>query len=277
MKKNTCLKITALLFLIMAGFLPVKAQQYRELLLWPEQQGIKAADTALLKVYLPVKGNGRAVIACPGGGYSFLALEKEGTKFAAYFNDQGIALIVLKYRLPHGHPDVPLSDVKKAMHVVKEHAKEWHIDQNKIGIMGASAGGHLAATLCTHAADEERPEFQVLLYPVISMKKALYHAGSRNSLLGNKPSNRAIHYFSNELQVTAQTPRAFIVVCDDDKTVSPLNSIRYYEALHQMQIPVELHVYPEGGHGWALNEHFLYKKKWTAALTEWLRLLPGNP
>ncbi|ANH83048.1 hypothetical protein A8C56_20515 [Niabella ginsenosidivorans] len=276
MKKNTCLKIAVLLFLVMAGSLPVKAQQYRELLLWPELQGVKTADTALLKVYLPAKSNGMAVIACPGGGYSFLALEKEGTGFASYFNDLGIALIVLKYRLPNGHPDVPLNDAKKAMHVVKKHAAEWHIDLDKIGIMGASAGGHLAATLCTHASDGERPAFQVLLYPVISMKKELCHAGSRKSFLGNKPTNRGINYFSNELQVTSQTPRAFIVVSDDDKTVSPLNSVRYYEALHRMKIPAELHVYPEGGHGWGLNDHFLYKKDWTKALTEWLRLLPGN-
>ncbi|OQP53473.1 1,4-beta-xylanase [Niastella yeongjuensis] len=276
MKNQLCFK-AALLFLLASTSVTLAiGQQYRELPLWPEKAGVEDYADALLKVFIPEKGNGVAVIACPGGGYSGLALEKEGTKFGPWFNEQGIACIVLKYRLPKGRTTVPLSDAKKAMQLVKEHAAEWHIDTNKLGIMGASAGGHLAATLSTHGAASERPAFQILLYPVISMKEGLTHPGSRKSLLGEKPKRRLVKEYSNELQVTEQTPRAFIVVSDDDKTVSSLNSIYYYEALHKNKVPAELHVYPKGGHGWALNDNFLFKKEWTAALTKWLQALSGN-
>ncbi|WP_343667944.1 alpha/beta hydrolase [Chitinophaga sp.] len=252
------------------------AQQYIELPLWPEKAGVEDYADALVKVFIPEHGNGMAVIACPGGGYAGLALEKEGTKFAPFFNEQGIALIVLKYRLPKGRSDVPLSDAKKAIQIVTAHAQEWHIDLNKLGIMGASAGGHLATTVCTHAGTSSPLAFQVLLYPVISMKEELSHAGSRKSLLGEKPGPRLVKEYSNELHVSTQTPPAFIVVSDDDKVVSPLNSIYYYEALHANNIPAELHVYPKGGHGWALNDNFIYKQDWTTALKKWLQVLPGN-
>lgn len=273
MKNHSYVKTTVLLLL--ASIFSVKlamAQQFLELPLWPEKAGVEDYNDALIKVYIPQNGNGTAVIACPGGGYSGLALEKEGTNFASFFNEQGIALIVLKYRLPKGRPDVPLSDARRAIQIVNEHAKEWNVDKNKLGIMGSSAGGHLAATVCTHLTGEVRPAFQILLYPVISMKEGLTHAGSRKSLLGEKPSRRLVKEYSNELHVSAQTPPAFIVVSDDDKTVSPLNSVYYYETLHTNKVPAELHVYPKGGHGWALNNNFAYKKDWSEALKKWLQM-----
>lgn len=270
MKPSICLRTITVLLLAGIYTKPALAQQQQELPLWPEKAGTEDYNDALVKIFIPEKGNGMAVIACPGGGYSYLALEKEGTKFATYFNEQGIALIVLKYRLPNGRSGVPLSDARKAMQLVREHAAEWHIEKNKLGIMGASAGGHLAATVCTHTSGEERPAFQILLYPVISMEEGLTHTGSRKSLLGEKPGARLIREYSNEQQVSAQTPPAFIAVSDDDKTVSSLNSIYYYEALHKKKVPAELHIYPKGGHGWSLNDNFLYKQDWTAALKKWL-------
>ncbi|NIG56823.1 alpha/beta hydrolase [Chitinophaga sp. Cy-1792] len=270
------LKTVLLTFLVGVSLKPALAQQQLELPLWPEHRGVEDYDSASVKVFLPEKGNGMAVIACPGGGYAYLALEKEGTKFAGFFNEQGIALIVLKYRLPNGRSGVPLSDAKKAMQLVKEHAAEWHIDTHKLGIMGSSAGGHLASTLSTHTSGEERPAFQILLYPVISMKGDFTHAGSRKLLLGEKPGRRLVDEYSNELQVTAQTPPAFIVVSDDDKTVPSVNSVYYYEALHKNKVSAELHIYPKGGHGWALNDNFFYKQDWTAALKKWLLVFSGN-
>lgn len=272
MKTTTTFKILAYLLLACLYVKPVQAQQSLELPLWPEKAGTEDYNDAVVKVFLPGKGNNMAVIACPGGGYAYLALEKEGTKFASYFNDQGIALIVLKYRLPKGRSSVPLSDARKAMQLVKAHAAEWHVDNNKIGIMGSSAGGHLAATLSTHAETDVRPAFQILLYPVISMENGLTHPGSRKELLGENPDSSHVIEYSNEKQVTTATPPAFIAVSDDDKTVSSLNSIYYYEALRKNSVSAELHIYPKGGHGWALNDNFFYKPDLAAALKKWLQL-----
>ncbi|MDQ0106559.1 acetyl esterase/lipase [Chitinophaga terrae (ex Kim and Jung 2007)] len=271
MKTNNRLQMLALLLLASIYVNAARAQQSIELPLWPEKAGTEDYNNALVKVFLPAGGNGMAVIACPGGGYSYLEMIKEGTRFASYFNEQGIALIVLQYRLPKGRSGVPLSDARRAMQLVKEHAAEWHINKNKIGIMGSSAGGHLAATLSTHANADERPAFQVLLYPVISMEEGLTHPGSRKELLGANPDAALVREYSNEQQVAATNPPAFIVASDDDKTVSSLNSVLYYEALHKKNVSAELHIYPKGGHGWALNDNFLYKTEWTAALKKWLQ------
>lgn len=230
-------------------------------------------NEALIQVFLPENSNGMAVLACPGGGYEYLELKKEGSNFASFFNEQDIALIVLKYRLPQGHADIPLADAEAAMRIIKEYAAKWNINPAKIGVMGSSAGGHLASTMATHCSKETRPAFQILLYPVISMKKELTHEGSCLNLLGDNPGSKMINLYSNELNVNDQTPPAFIVSSDDDKTVSSLNSINYYSALKQHNIPAEMHIYPTGGHGWALNDNFLYKKEWTEALSKWLAIL----
>ncbi|PUZ22996.1 1,4-beta-xylanase [Chitinophaga parva] len=272
MKSNIHFSAIIMLLLMSLCVKPARAQQHLDLPLWPEKAGTEDYADAKLQVFIPEKSNGVAVIACPGGGYAYLALEKEGTNFASFFNEQGIALIVLKYRLPKGRAGVPLADARRALQLVREHADQWHIDKNKVGIMGSSAGGHLAATASTHLSGEERPAFQVLLYPVISMEEGLTHEGSRKSLLGEAPGAALVKEYSNEQQVTEQTPPAFIAVSDDDKTVSSLNSIRYYEALHEKKVPVSLHIYPTGGHGWALND-YRYKPEWTAELKKWLQTL----
>jgi len=230
----------------------------------------KTDDQPTIKVYFPEKSIGIAVIVCPGGGYSYEELKKEGSAFAPWFNQQGIALIVLKYSLPEGRSELPLADAEQAMRLIRLNADKWEINKDKIGIMGCSAGGHLASTLATHFHSDTRPAFQILVYPVITMDKAFTHLGSRNKLLGTNPTNKMIKLYSNELQVTVQTPPAFIVLSNDDKTVPSTNSVYYYLALQKKSISAELHIYPTGGHGWANNEKFKYQSDWLMELKRWL-------
>jgi acetyl esterase/lipase len=245
------------------------AQQYLEVVLWPQTYD----DNPVVRVFLPEKPNGKAIIDCPGGGYQNLAMEHEGTQFAPWLNDQGIALIILKYRMPKGNHEIPLSDAKQAIRIVRQHAKEWNIDPDKVGIMGFSAGGHLASTLATHFDAETRPDFQILFYPVITMDNTYTHGGSRKNLLGENPSDELLQLYSNELQVTPETPKAFILFSDDDKAVPSANGVNYYLALQKNGVSAELHIYPTGGHGWGFRDNFIYKSQWTAALEQWLSFI----
>ena len=226
-----------------------------------------------LRVFLPAPelATGRAVVACPGGGYSHLAVDHEGYDWAPYFNKQGIALIVLKYRMPKGDRTLPISDAEAAMKIVRDSADVWNLNPNDIGIMGSSAGGHLASTIATHAKPELRPNFQILFYPVITMNQSYTHMGSRNNLLGKEASAELEKEYSNEKQVTKETPRAFIVYSDDDNAVPPANGVNYYLALNKNKVPAVLHIYPSGGHGWGIREGFLYKNEMLDELTAWLR------
>ena len=225
-----------------------------------------------ITVYRAENPNGMAVIMCPGGGYARLAMNHEGHDMAPWFNTQGITYVVLKYRMPNGHKEVPFSDVEQAIRLVRQHAAEWNINPAKVGIMGASAGGHLASTLATHYTSKEtRPDFQILLYPVITMDANFTHAGSRENLITKNPSADLIAKYSNELQVNAQTPQAFIALSSDDKAVLPQNSINYYLALLKHNVPVTMHIYPTGGHGWGFRDNFTYKRQWTDELEKWLR------
>ncbi len=225
-----------------------------------------------ITVYRAEHPNGMAVIMCPGGGYARLAMNHEGHDMAPWFNTQGITYVVLKYRMPNGHKEVPFSDVEQAIRLVRQHAAEWNINPAKVGIMGASAGGHLASTLATHYTSKEtRPDFQILLYPVITMDANFTHAGSRENLITKNPSADLIAKYSNELQVNAQTPQAFIALSSDDKAVLPQNSINYYLALLKHNVPATMHIYPTGGHGWGFRDNFTYKRQWTDELEKWLR------
>ncbi|WP_308764369.1 alpha/beta hydrolase [uncultured Bacteroides sp.] len=225
-----------------------------------------------ITVYRAEHPNGMAVIMCPGGGYARLAMNHEGHDMAPWFNTQGVTYVVLKYRMPNGHREVPFSDVEQAIRLVRQHAAEWNINPAKIGIMGASAGGHLASTLATHYTSKEtRPDFQILLYPVITMDANFTHAGSRENLITKNPSADLIAKYSNELQVNAQTPQAFIALSSDDKAVLPQNSINYYLALLKHNVPATMHIYPTGGHGWGFRDNFTYKRQWTDELEKWLR------
>lgn len=226
-----------------------------------------------LRVFLPAPelATGRVVVACPGGGYSGLAVGHEGYDWAPYFNKQGIALIVLKYRMPKGDRTLPISDAEAAMKMVRDSADVWNLNPNDVGIMGSSAGGHLASTIATHAPKELRPDFQILFYPVITMDKSFTHIGSHDNLLGKDAATELEEKYSNEKQVTKETPRAFIVYSDDDKVVPPANGVQYYLALNKKGVPSVLHIYPTGGHGWGIRENFLYKNEMLDELTSWLR------
>jgi len=226
----------------------------------------------LIRVYLPAKekASGRAIIAYPGGGYQGLAYNHEGFDFAPYFNQQGIALIVLLYRMPKGHKEVPISDAEEAIRMVQQHATDWNINPKDIGIMGSSAGGHLVSTIATHTTATLRPAFQILLYPVITMDSTYTHMGSFKNLLGNQPSDEIVNLYSNEKQVRPESPRAFIALSDDDKVVLPANGVNYYLALNQHHVSASLHVYPSGGHGWGIKETFKYHTAFLMELKQWL-------
>lgn len=227
---------------------------------------------------------GTAVIICPGGSYWGLAISHEGAAVARWLNSLGITAFVLNYRLPHDDIMVdksvgPLQDAQKAIRLVRQHAKEWGIHSDKIGIMGFSAGGHLASTLSTHFNEKvyepsdvtsARPDFSLLIYPVISMDERTTHKGSRMNLLGGNPPADRVKFFSNELQVNNETPPAFLVHSIDDGTVPVQNSIGYALALQKHHIPSELHIYQSGGHGYGLGRSGNTESTWPDACRKWL-------
>lgn len=265
-----------IVFMLMATTL-ASAQQVINL--WPNgapNSNGDDSDKAELTVLLPdaKKATGRAIVCCPGGAYSHLAMQHEGTDWQWFFNNQGIALFVLKYRMPHGNYHVPISDAEEAIRVVRRNAKEWNINPNDVGIMGFSAGGHLASTIATHSKGEVKPNFQILFYPVITMVSGFTHKGSHDNFLGKdlskKEQKRLEQEFSNDMQVTRATPRAFIALSDDDHGVLPSNGVNYYVECFRHDVPASLHVYPTGGHGWGYRESFPYHMEMLLELKAWL-------
>lgn len=245
---------------------------------------IKNVSVPDLTVFLPAPGtgNGSAVIVCPGGGYGILVIEWEGYRVAKELNKAGIAAFVLKYRLPSDRimKDKslgPLQDAQQAIRTVREHAAEWKIDPAKIGIMGFSAGGHLAATAGTHfdstfidnsKKTSLRPDFMILVYPVISLVDKVGHKGSAANLLGQTPTMEKVKYFSNELQVTASTPPTYLTHAGDDTVVPVSNSIIFYQALNAKNIPSDLHIYSKGEHGYPKVPAF---DEWFGRCLNWMR------
>ena len=250
----------------------------------PRPELIRKVIHPTLEVYRPDESTATnaAVIICPGGGYSVIVFEGEGVNTAKEFARNGVTAFVLKYRLPEDTLQVnktiaPLQDAQQAIKLVREQAGEWGLDEDKIGIMGFSAGGHLASTAATHFDNVRidnpedtsvRPDFQILVYPVISMQDDLTHPGSKNELLGENPSQEVTDLYSNELQITENTPPAYITHSGDDKLVAVENSIRYYEQLLKHQVPAELHLYPKGDHGFVLREPI---EEWMHPLFRWMR------
>lgn len=233
---------------------------------------LTADSAARVQVFLPARPSGRAVVACPGGGYSHLAMQHEGTDWAPFFNDLGITYAVLTYRMPKGDRTIPMSDAEAAIRLVRDHAAEWHVNAGDVGIMGSSAGGHLASTIAIHADSTARPNFQILFYPVISMDEHVTHKGSVAGFLGQARSDTAlVAQYSNERQVNASTPRAIIMLSSDDHAVPPLtNGVAYYRALVECQVPATLHCYPVGGHGWGFRSTFKYHQQMLQELKAWL-------
>ena len=250
----------------------IKAADYLEEITKTEDgeiKGVSKVSQPTLTVFLADQSlsNGTAVIICPGGGYLHLAINKEGYKIAKWFNSFGISAFVLKYRMPSNltmkdKTIGPLQDAQEAVRMVRRNAIKWHLDPTKIGIMGFSAGGHLAATVSTLYNDKvyeskdnvsARPDFSILIYPVISMENGITHKGSQENLLGKNANTELIAKYSNEKQVDANTPKTFLVHATDDKAVPVENSINYYLALKNQKVPVEMHIYENGGHGFGIR------------------------
>ena len=255
----------------------------------PEGDG-KFSDSskAKLTVHLADKPNGTAIVICPGGGYGGLVTKGEGHGIAAWLNAHGIAGIVLEYRLPAGRPYVPLLDAQRAIRTVRANASQWKIDPKKVGIIGFSAGGHLASTATVHfdlgegkttdpiARESSRPDFAILIYPVITMDEGVQHVGSKKNLLGEKPATGLADYFSSQKQVKDDTPPAFLAHALDDKSVPIENSRIFYQAQKAHNLPTRLLELPNGGHG--LNG---YKgpswDKWQAESLLWLKEIKVLP
>lgn len=233
-----------------------------------------------LFVYAPdeARRTDMAVVICPGGGYGYLSLENEGSKVAEWLVSNGITAAVLKYRMPNGHPEVPLEDAVQAVRIMRGEAKvSPEMDKYvcpRVGVAGFSAGGHLAAYVSTVGA--VRPDFTILFYPVITGETGRCHAGSFDNLLGRDRTAQLTAAYSLENRVDAKTPPAIILVSDDDGGVPPVSSTRYYDALKEHGTPASLHIYPAGGHGWGMRDTFAWSKEWRAAVLDWLSRLPVN-
>ena len=241
--------------------------------IWNEEIPYDNGEKAEMTIFLPEekKSTGRAIIICPGGAYFCLAWGHEGIDWAPFFNQMGIAVFVLKYRMPKGNPKVPISDAEQAIKIVRKNAEKWKIDPKKVGIMGSSAGGHLASTIATHSTGDAKPDFQILFYPVITMDSSFAEFTSKKNLLGENPSNELVNLYSNELQVNKETPRAFITLSNDDTLVVPKNGVSYYLACNKQGVSASLHIYPTCGHGWGFRANFDYHLEMLRELKSWLQ------
>lgn len=302
-KRGSFYKLNIFLVLIICLFLIPDSARAQDgsnevKLLWedgaPDAKGDSVLDKPTLTVFLPgqEEGAGTGVVIFPGGGYAHLAMEKEGYKVARWFNRMGIAAFVVKYRLGmrYHHPS-QLMDGKRAVQMVRKNAQQWNVDPDKVGIMGFSAGGHLASTVGTHfdtgdpdSSDpfktyNSRPDFMILIYPVITMKEDFTHKGSRMHLLGKNPDSSLVQKISNETQVTGQTPPAFLVHTSNDGGVPVSNSVQFYSALRKAGVPAEMHIYEDGPHGFGLARQYPLLSGWTDLCKNWLkhRGLAGNP
>jgi acetyl esterase/lipase len=263
------------LLLAAIAALPLAAQAPKTELLWPNGApgavGQEDADKPALTFCVAPKPNGAGVLVCPGGGYGALAMDHEGKQVAEFFNGFGVSAFILKYRLgPRYHHPAMLDDARQAIRTIRGRAQELRLDPAKIGVMGFSAGGHLASTLSTHFQAGERPDFSILVYPVISFTTRYTHSGSMWNLLGNPPDPALVWDLSNELKVTSQTPPTFLFHTNGDTGVPPENSILYYLALRSAGVPAEMHIYQEGRHGVGLAPKDPVLGTWPARLKDWL-------
>jgi acetyl esterase/lipase len=286
-----CVLCLAVVFGLTAAAPSLEAQtgKPKTLVLWekgaPGALGETPADTPNIRLFLPPadKATGAAVIICPGGGYGALADTYEGVDVARWFNRLGVAGIVLKYRLgPRYRHPAPLQDAQRAIRLTRHHAKEWGVDPNRVGILGFSAGGHLAATASTHFDEGDpraedpversssRPDFSILVYAVITFTDPYTHGGSRNNLLGKSPDPKLIELLSNEKQVSKRTPPAFLVHTSEDKAVPPENSVLYYLACRKAGVTAELHVFEKGRHGLGMGPKGMPFSTWPQLCEAWL-------
>lgn len=295
-----------ILLIVLMSFLSVSGQN-KTIFLWEKDQlnipegfpeekhdttdiiRISRVSNPSMDVYFPSIKNRKdcAIVICPGGGYRILAWNWEGSDFAKKLNSKGITAIVLKYRLPYavdGKIDdtMPMRDALRAIQIVRTNAEEWGLSEDKIGLMGFSAGGHVASSAGVHFGDQSflaginesdvsvRPDFLGLIYPVISFDESFSHVGSRTALLGDSPSSEKTEYYSNEKHVNADTPPTFLMHASDDKGVPVENSLRFYQALVDHKISAEMHIYPTGGHGFGLGLKNPHLSGWSDLLADWI-------
>jgi acetyl esterase/lipase len=268
--------LLSFLLIVVEAFAQTPAMPKADLL-WPGgapgAQGAEEIDKPSLAPYLvpAARGTGTAVIVCPGGGYGGLSMDKEGDQIAKWLNSLGVTAFVLKYRLgPKYHHPVELGDAQRAIRTVRSKATEYRLLTDRIGIMGFSAGGHLASTAGTHFDAGNRPDFMILCYAVISFSPPYAHKGSRTNLIGENADPKLVESLSNELQVTAQTPPTFLFHTTTDQTVPVENSVQFYMALRKAGVPAEMHIYANGPHGVGLASTDLALSSWPRRLEEWM-------
>tara|TARA_R110002111_G_scaffold100976_2_gene156412 strand:- start:22212 stop:23429 length:1218 start_codon:yes stop_codon:yes gene_type:complete len=285
-----CLSACLALIVCFTDSTAIKAAEKEPTLLWPDgapgAKGTEDSDKPGLWIYPAPedKRTGAGIVVCPGGGYGGLAVDTEGHQIAQFLNRKGISAFVLRYRLGGTYPHpTPMQDVQRAMRYVRKNAAEWSVDPHRIGVMGFSAGGHLASTAATHfdagnkASSDPidqtscRPDFAILCYPVITMTQDFGHKGSARNLLGDNPDPELLKLMSNELQVTAETPPTFLFHTSDDKVVPPMNSVSFYQALNQAGVPAELHVFRHGRHGVSLAPGYPALSVWPDLLMNWMK------
>ncbi|HYQ56595.1 MAG TPA: alpha/beta hydrolase [Draconibacterium sp.] len=294
------MKRLKVLFLILSLSISIMAQD-KVVKVWPngapndngitepeeKYDGVRVRNVTEAEMYVfspdAEKNTGAAVLICPGGGYRIEAMDHEGYDIARFLQTKGITGIVLKYRLPNGHHEVPSSDARQAIRIVRANAEAWRINPNKIGIAGSSAGGHLASTAGTvfdygnkESMDKIeqqscRPDFMLLLYPVITMDEAFTHLGSRENLIGKGHDQELVRKYSNERNVSAETPPTFLVLADDDTGVVPQNSIAFYSQLKKYNVPAEMHIFAQGGHGFGIRKTGLPSAQWPELFYTWLK------
>ena len=243
-------------------------------------------NTTVAELYIfaadPAKATGQGIVVCPGGGYAYTSFPNEGYSVGRWLAENGITAAVLKYRMPNGHPEVPLEDVEQAIRILRgevagmqnpavEEAVRRGYTVGQVGVMGFSAGGHLAGMVSTMGA--VRPDFSILVYPVITGDTGNSHAGSFDNLLGKARTAQLTARYSLENRVDGKTPPALLFHCDDDRAVPPVSSTRYYEALKRNGIYATLHIFPSGGHGWGMREDYTYRPQWQSALLDWVATL----
>ena len=235
---------------------------------------VNVVDTELY-VYKadPATATGQAVVICPGGGYAKLSMDQEGYLMAQWLAKNGVTAFVLKYRMPNGHKEVPLEDAVQALRTVRKKAKKYKIDPTKVGIMGFSAGGHLAGSASTIPADEDKPNFSILFYPVITANSFTTHIGSFRNLLGRTHTESDANEWSLDKRVTSTTPPTLLILSDNDRTVPAAGAAEYYIALRYHGVKASMHVFPTGGHGYGNYDTFEYQKEWQNLLLRWLAVL----
>jgi acetyl esterase/lipase len=263
------------LFLFFSACVPFVQAQMQTFKLWTDDRD----NDAEIFVYQPEASIALspAILICPGGGYEHLAMNHEGHDMAQWYASIGFVAVVLKYRMPNGEHTVPLSDAEKAISTIRSKAAEWKIDPAKVGVIGSSAGGHLAASLSVLAADKNRPDFAILYYPVICFDDPTTHRGSIKNLLGENVNNRELlNRYTLEKQVDEKTPKTLLLLSDDDRVVLPVNGIRYYSALKEKEIPAAMYIFPVGGHGWGFNSSFLYHEEIKSLILKWLKEININ-